>query len=70
MLKRRLHRLVRVYTGQNTTLFEITCQGSNVFDNFGILIFDVSFITDLTINQEGKICLYSVNDIYLKNISQ
>ena len=27
-LKRRLHRLVRVYTCQNATLLEITCQGS------------------------------------------
>ena len=27
-LKRRLHRLVRVYTCQNATLLEITCRGS------------------------------------------
>ena len=31
MLKRRLHRLVGVYTCQNTTLLEITCQSSDVF---------------------------------------
>ena len=29
-LKRRLHRLVWVYTCQNATLLEITCRGSNV----------------------------------------
>ena len=28
-LKRRFHRLVRVYTCQNATLLEITCRGSN-----------------------------------------
>ena len=28
MLKRRLHRLVLVYTCQNATLLEITCHGS------------------------------------------
>ena len=31
MLKRRLHRLVWVYTCQNATLLEITCRGSGVF---------------------------------------
>ena len=31
MLKRGLHRLVRVYTCQNATLLEITCHGSFVF---------------------------------------
>ena len=29
-LKRGLHRLVRVYTCHNATLFEFTCRGSNV----------------------------------------
>ena len=29
-LKRRLHRLVWVYTCQNATLLEITCRGSNM----------------------------------------
>ena len=33
MLKRRLHRLVRVYTCQNTTLLEITCLGSFVYND-------------------------------------
>ena len=28
MLKRRLHRLVRVYTCQNVKLLEISCRGS------------------------------------------
>ena len=32
-LKRRLHRLVWVYTCQNATLLEITCPGSNVLSN-------------------------------------
>ena len=31
MLKRRLHRLVRVYTCQNATLLEISCYGSLIF---------------------------------------
>ena len=30
-VKRRLHRFIRVYTCQNTTLLEITCRGSIVF---------------------------------------
>ena len=30
MLNRRLHRLARVYTCQNTTLLEITCRGLNI----------------------------------------
>ena len=30
-LKRRLHRLIRVYTCENATLLEITCHGSFVF---------------------------------------
>ena len=32
-LKRRLHRPVWVYTCQNATLLEITCHGSNYYDN-------------------------------------
>ena len=31
MLKRRLHRLARVYTCKNATLLEITCHGSFIF---------------------------------------
>ena len=31
-LKRRLHRLVWIYTCQNAILLEITCHGSNVFE--------------------------------------
>ena len=30
-LKRRLHRLIWVYTCQNATVLEITCRGSNIF---------------------------------------
>ena len=33
-LKRRLHRLVWVYTCQNTTLLEITCHGDWSWNNF------------------------------------
>ena len=31
MLKRGLHRLIRVYTCQNATLLEIACHGSNFY---------------------------------------
>ena len=37
-LKRRLQRLVRVYTCQNATLLEITCRGSNVLALIYVLI--------------------------------
>ena len=35
--KRRLHRLVRVYTCQNGTLLEISCTGSYVSDGAVVL---------------------------------
>ena len=55
-LTRRLHRIIRVYTCQNTTLLEITCRGSNkVFwwggpysnQYFNILLTGTEYITIL-----------------------
>ena len=43
MLKRRLQRLVRVYTCQNVKLLEISCPGSNVSEQsikFSIFIIE------------------------------
>ena len=44
-LKRRLHRLIRVYTCQNATLLEISCHGSNWFSF--ILLQVVKLIPDI-----------------------
>ena len=36
--KRRLHRLIVVYTCQNTTLLEITCHRSIIWQNFNCML--------------------------------
>ena len=46
MLNRRLHRLVRVYTCQNATLFEITCCGSDfVVHAFPVSMHTLAFLS-------------------------
>ena len=42
MHKRRLHRLVCVYTCQNATLLEITCRGSIFF----LLVFKIAYLAE------------------------
>ena len=45
-LKRRLHRLIWVYTCQNATSLEITCRGSLIFSS----LFTKSYVVNLRTN--------------------
>ena len=59
-LKRRLCRLVWVYTCQNATLFEITCRGSFVV--YYVVCWNVleAFLTNKTqIRSSVTVCLYT-----------
>ena len=54
-LKKRLHRLVRVYTCQNATLLEITCCGSILICNYL-----VSFICWVMWSSRLHFCLHTI----------
>ena len=47
MLKRRLQRLIRLYTCQNATLFEISCTGS--FGFYSQLVLAVAMVPTVTL---------------------
>ena len=63
-LKRRLQRLVWVYTCQNATLFEITCHGSFTLANVGTFILHKSI---WTLYWSEFVNSWNTGDIYILN---
>ena len=62
-LKRRLQRLVQVYTCQNATLLEITCHGSFVGEMIKCCVF-LSTVYDVSGAASDRNCVV-LNDIHI-----
>ena len=62
MLKRRVHRLIGVYTCQNATLLEITCHGINVY----MFVLLQAYIFFISINV--TFLFITRNDVFSSNL--
>ena len=62
MFTMRLHRLFRVYTCQNATLLEISCNGSNLYKALRFTVMEeILYLKFLIWKDDGRICSRKIN---------